>query len=150
MINWTKHAIRTKRDPEREYQRMAIDWLNKANEARIAYDETLQKARLDYGEPHTPTKIAGVQSPCLICTARGIVHMEHEQLNHQTGQIISGIYSDHFPTPMKDRLRACLADLNLYLRNAVALWRQSGRRKATFEPLRWQAHCLPDGRYSYY
>jgi len=50
MIDWTRHTIGTSRDPERQAQRNAINYLNQANDTRRAYDIALTLAFRMYGD----------------------------------------------------------------------------------------------------
>ena len=153
MIDWTTNTRGTSRDWERTHQRNAIRFLNDATDIRIAYDAKLQDAIRTFGDRHTPTwKIAGLSpdAGCDVCRARGVVHTEHERLNHQTGSAIAGIYADHFPDTIKTELRQGLNALRRCLDEAATEWRASGRQTRTFCQLAKLARQLPDGRESYY
>lgn len=141
--------LETRRDPLLLHQRQAVEFLMQAQKTRIAYDDCLQAAIQRYGDRHTPIKLS-VYDPCKVCTAHGVEHSRHEALNHQTGQIIAGIYADHFPDATKAQLRRYLAVLNLCNANAHSSWHKSGRRVATLLPLSKMARRLSDNRVSYY
>jgi len=150
MIDWTKHTVGTARDPERRAQRDAINFLNEATAARVAYDNALLAAIRVYGDLHTPDKPDGVTSQCRVCADRGLIHTEHESLNHQTSSVIAGVYADHFPELVKTEMRHRLSMLNRANDSARNSWGKSGRRSPKFYELARLSRVLPDGRVSYY
>lgn len=123
----------TRCDPNTSYQQQAISYLCHAQDARKAYDVLLRGAIAEYGDRHLPVKMTAT-SGCLVCLTRGMRPTEHENLNHQTGSVISGIYADHFPDHIKAEMRSILARLNNYMGAAVSAWRKSGRHASTLLP----------------
>jgi hypothetical protein len=61
------------------------------------------------------------------------------------GKFISGIYNEHFPEAVKNKLRALNAEVNKHTDNSVAAYRKSGKRKPwRFGPLRDIAISIPN------
>lgn len=129
------HFQPTHRDPTGEHTRSALAHLAAAQHARTQYESTLAHAIRTYGERHYPDKPHGILSSCTICAARGLHPTEHESLNHGTGAIISGIYSDHFPDMTKESLRTYAGLISEHTDLAIVQWRTAGRRLDTLRPI---------------
>lgn len=135
----------TKRDPQSTHTRSALAHLAAAQHARTQYESILSHAVRSYGERHAPDKPFGVQSPCTICVSRGLHPTPHETLNHQTGSIISGIYSDHFPDVTKESLRTYAGLISEHTQMSIVQWREAGRRISTLRPLIQISREIVDG-----
>lgn len=140
----------TRRDPGNRLTIASFAHLTAAQYARQQYDQLLTQSIGEFGDRHTPDKPHGVLSACLICKAHGLTPSEHESLNHQTGSVISGIYSDHFPDPIKDQLRAYAWLITEETQIAFERWIKAGRRASTFREISQVFRTLPDGRISFY
>lgn len=66
------------------------------------------------------------------------------------GHYISGVYAEHFPGYIKERLRFHARFIGEQVDLAAQLWRQAGRHIDTFWPYMHQSRLLEDGRLSYY
>jgi hypothetical protein len=143
----------TRRDPQNHYTRIALAHLLGAQDARDCYDRLLTKAIMSYGDRHQPSQqragfeISTPGSGCDRCDANG---HDYDRLNHQTGAMISGIYADHFPEPVKDQLRFYASLISWQTDQAVQAWRRAGRKYSTFRPWMEQSRELASGRQSYY
>lgn len=67
-----------------------------------------------------------------------------------TSQPISGVYGEHFPESVKDRLRDEAQSLGRLTDEAMRHWRKAGRKQVTLKPYLEMARRLDDGRRSYY
>lgn len=140
----------TRRDPHNHNTVTALAHLLAAKDAREQYDQLLTAAIADYGDRHTPvpgwsTKSGKVK--CTRCDARG---HQYDQLNHQTGSAIAGIYADHFPDKIKDQLRFYASLINEQSTEAIRCWYRAGRRISSFRPFMEDSRQLNSGRRSYY
>lgn len=135
----------TRRDSQNELTRATYTHLIAAQDARNRYYTTLESAIATYGDRHTPT-IAGTY--CQTCAARG--HTDYDRANHQTGGAISGIYADHFPDMVKDRLRFYVRHISDEMDLALHCWLRAGRKQDTFRGIMRDYYTLADGRVSYY
>lgn len=139
----------TRKDPGNVRTITALAHLTAAQFAREQYDTALRRAIGVYGDRHTPVR-SGDSGVCLTCFDRGMVPTRHEVLNHQTGSIIAGIYSDHFPDPIKDQLRVYARTIGEQTEIALSCWLKAGRRAATFREISQVYRTLANGRISFY
>lgn len=66
------------------------------------------------------------------------------------GRLISGVYREHYPEPVKDQLRAYARRVSECTDRALGYWTRGRRRVETLRPLLEYYRRLPDGRVSYY
>jgi len=52
------------------------------------------------------------------------------------GATISGVYREHFPQPVKERLRRLASMVSERLAYSRSAWRQAGKRQSTWQRLR--------------
>lgn len=141
----------TRRDPSNQRTINALAYLTAAQFAREQYDRLLRHAIGVYGDRHIPDKIGGrADDVCTICRSRGIVQTAHERLNHQSGSLIAGIYSDHFPDRIKDSLRLYATLIGEQSQLALQSWVRAGRKASTFRDISQQYRTLSGGRLSFY
>lgn len=128
--------------------------LASAQDARQRYHDTLQAAIASYGDRHHPTwreMLHGSPADgCDVCRNRGLNHTASERLNHQTDSVTAGIYSDHFPDPVKVQLRAYAHEISQQTSFALAIWRKTRRRLHTFRRVAVPFRVLRNGQESYY